>query len=214
MNWSKDSMVEPVPFKAVLWDLGGVLLRTEDWEPRHCLDRMLDLPNGKIYELVFESEMSRKATIGEAANDELWMWVGEQLELSSDKLTLVRDEFWSGDQIDMDLIRFIRAHKTEIKMGLLSNGWSSTRRFLEERWHIAEIFDDMIISAEVGLAKPDRRIYQLALDRLGVEAEQTIFIDDFDENIRGARELGIHGIHFQNHQIVIEELKDLLDFAA
>jgi putative hydrolase of the HAD superfamily len=114
----------------------------------------------------------------------------------------------------MDLIRFIRAHKTEIKMGLLSNGWSSTRRFLEERWHIAEIFDDMIISAEVGLAKPDRRIYQLALDRLGVEAEQTIFIDDFDENIRGARELGIHGIHFQDPQIVIEELKDLLDFAA
>lgn len=207
-------MVEPVPFKAVLWDLGGVLLRTEDWEPRHCLDRMLDLPNGKIYELVFESEMSRKATIGEAANDELWMWVGEQLELSSDKLTLVRDEFWSGDQIDMDLIRFIRAHKTEIKMGLLSNGWSSTRRFLEERWHIAEIFDDMIISAEVGLAKPDRRIYQLALDRLGVEAEQTIFIDDFIENIEGARELGIHGIHFQDPQIVIEELKDLLDFAA
>ncbi|TET33141.1 MAG: HAD family phosphatase [Anaerolineales bacterium] len=210
MNWSKDSMVEPVPFKAVLWDLGGVLLRTEDWEPRHCLDRMLDLPNGKIYELVFESEMSRKATIGEAANDELWMWVGEQLELSSDKLTLVRDEFWSGDQIDMELIRFIRARKTETKMGLLSNGWPSTRRFLDERWHIADIFDDMIISAEVGLAKPDRMIYQLALDRLGVEAEQTIFIDDFDENIRGARELGIHGIHFQSPQTVLEELKDLL----
>jgi len=203
-------MVEPVPFKAVLWDLGGVLLRTEDWEPRHCLDRMLDLPNGKIYELVFESEMSRKATIGEAANDELWMWVGEQLELSSDKLTLVRDEFWSGDQIDMELIRFIRARKTETKMGLLSNGWPSTRRFLDERWHIADIFDDMIISAEVGLAKPDRMIYQLALDRLGVEAEQTIFIDDFDENIRGARELGIHGIHFQSPQTVLEELKDLL----
>jgi putative hydrolase of the HAD superfamily len=207
-------MVEPVPFKAVLWDLGGVLLRTEDWEPRHCLDRMLDLPNGKIYELVFESEMSRKATIGEAANDELWMWVGEQLELSSDKLTLVRDEFWSGDQIDMELIRFIRARKTETKMGLLSNGWPSTRRFLDERWYIADIFDDMIISAEVGLAKPDRMIYQLALDRLGVEAEQTIFIDDFIENIEGARELGIHGIHFQDPQTVLEELKDLLDFAA
>jgi putative hydrolase of the HAD superfamily len=99
-------------------------------------------------------------------------------------------------------------------MGLLSNGWSSTRRFIDERWDIADIFDDMIISAEVGLAKPDRRIYQLALDRLGVEAEQTIFIDDFDENIQGARELGIHGIHFQDPQIVMEELKDLLDFTA
>jgi putative hydrolase of the HAD superfamily len=175
-------MDKSTPFKAVLWDLGGVLLRTEDWEPRHRLDKMLDLPNGKIYKLVFESEMSRKATIGEA--------------------------------IDMSLIRFIRAHKTGNKMGLLSNGWPSTRCFLDERWHIADIFDDMIISAEVGLAKPDRRIYQLALDRLGVEAEQTIFIDDFDENIRGARELGIHGIHFQDPQAVLEELKDLLDLTA
>lgn len=207
-------MDKPVPFKAVLWDLGGVILRTEDWEPRHCLDRMLDLPNGKIYKLVFESEISRKATIGEATNDDLWMWVGQQLELSSDELAFVRDEFWSGDQIDLELIRFIRARTNGTKMGLLSNGWSSTRRFLEERWHIADIFDDIIVSAEVELAKPDRRIYQLALDRLGVEAEQTIFIDDFDENIQGARELGIHGIRFQDPQIVLEELKDLLDIKA
>ncbi|TET95879.1 MAG: HAD family hydrolase [Anaerolineales bacterium] len=214
MNWSSNSMDKPAPFKAILWDLGGVLLRTEDWEPRRRLDEMLDLPNGNIYKLVFESEMSRKATIGEAANDDIWMWVGEQLELSSDELANVRDEFWSGDQIDIGLIRFIRAHKTGTKMGLLSNGWPSTRRFLEERWHIADIFDDIIISAEVGLAKPDRRIYQLALDRLGVEAEQTIFIDDFDENIRGARELGIHGIHFQTPQTVLKELKDLLDLTV
>jgi len=203
-------MDKPAPFKAILWDLGGVILRTEDWEPRHCLD----LPDGKIYELVFESEISRKATVGKASNDDIWMRVGEQLTLSSAELTLVRDEFWSGDQIDMELIRFIRARKTETKMGLLSNGWPSTRSFIDERWHIADIFDDMVISAEVGLAKPDQRIYQLALDRLGVEAEQTIFIDDFDENIQGARDLGIHGIHFQDPQIVMEELKDLLDFTA
>ncbi len=207
-------MDKHVPFKAILWDLGGVILRTEDWEPRHCLDRMLDLPNGKIYELIFDSEVSRKATVGDATNDDIWMRVGEQLTLSRDELTLVRDEFWSGDKIDMDLVHFIRAHTNGTKMGLLSNGWSSTRHFLEERWHIAEIFDDIIVSAEVGLAKPDRRIYQLALDRLGVEAEQTIFIDDFIENIEGARELGIHGIHFKDPQTVLEELQDLLDFTA
>jgi putative hydrolase of the HAD superfamily len=207
-------MDKPVTFKAVLWDIGGVILRTENWEPRHRLDRMLDLPNGKIYELVFESEMSRKATVGEATNDDLWMWVGAQLELSSDELILVRDEFWSGDQIDMDLIRFIRARTNGTKMGLLSNGWSSTRRFLDERWHIADIFDEIIVSAEVGYAKPDRRIYQLALDRLDVEAEQTIFIDDFIENILGARDLGIHGIHFQDPQTILGELNNLLNITA
>ncbi len=203
-------MDKSIPFKAILWDLGGVILRTEDWEPRHRLDEMLDLPNGEIYKLVFESDVSRKASIGEATNDDIWKWVSEQLELSSEELAHVRDEFWSGDQIDMDLTLFIRAHKTGTKMGLLSNGWPSTRRFLDERWHIADIFEDVIISAEVGLAKPDRRIYQLALERLGVEAEQTIFIDDFVENIQGARAVGIHGIHFQEPKSVLDELKDLI----
>ena len=207
-------MDKPVSFKAVLWDLGGVLLRTETWEPRHHLEKTLGLPSGKIYKLVFDSEVSRKATIGEAANDDVWMWVGEQLGLSKDEIAHARDEFWSGDQIDMEMIRFIRAHKTGTKMGLLSNGWPSTRLFINKQWHIADAFDDMIISAEVGLAKPDRRIYQLALDRLGVEPEHTIFVDDIDENIQGARELGIHGVHFQDPQTVLEELKDLLDQTA
>jgi epoxide hydrolase-like predicted phosphatase len=207
-------MDKPIPFKAILWDLGGVILRTEDWEPRHRLDEMLNLPTGEIYKLVFESDVSRKASIGEATNDDIWMWLGEQLELTSEELAHVRDEFWSGDQIDKNLTRFIRTHQTGTKMGLLSNGWPSTRRFLEERWHIADIFEDVIISAEVGLAKPDRRIYQLALDRLGVKAEQTIFIDDFGENIQGARAVGIHGIHFQEPQSVLDELKDLIEITT
>ena len=207
-------MDKPTRTAAVLWDIGGVLVRTENWEPRRRLDQMLNLPNGKLYELVFESEMSRMATFGEATNDDLWRWVGEHLNLSIDELIFVRDEFWSGDQVDTELIHFIRSQKNVAKMGLVSNGWSSTRRYLAEVWHIDDIFDDIIISAEVGLAKPDRRIYQLALDRLDIEAGDTIFIDDFRDNIQGAHEVGIRGIHFIDPESTMKELKDYLNVAS
>jgi len=55
-----------------------------------------------------------------------------------------------------------------------------------------------IFSAEVHLAKPDPRIYQLVLDKLGVQAGEAIFIDDFPENIDAANALGIHGVHYEN----------------
>lgn len=204
-------MDKTIPFKAVIWDLGGVILRTENWEPRRRLDEMLGLPEGKLYELVFESDISRKATVGEASNEDIWMWVGEQLGLSNDELTHVREDFWSGDQIDRDIVNFIRTQKDQTSMGLLSNGWPSTRHFLEERWQISDIFDDIIVSAEVGVAKPNLPIYQLALDRLGIEAEQAIFVDDFKENIEGALDVGIHGIYFQDPLSALETLKHLLN---
>jgi len=207
-------MDKPTPFKAVIWDLGGVILRTENWEPRRRLDKMLGLPEGKLYELVFASDISRKATVGEASNDDIWMWVAEQLELSNKEMTHVREEFWSGDQIDRDIVHFIRAQKNQTGMGLLSNGWPSTRHFLEDRWKISNIFDDIIISAEVGLAKPDQRIYKLALDRLSIKAEQAIFVDDFEENIEGADKAGIFGIYFQDPQSVLETLNNLLNIHA
>jgi HAD superfamily hydrolase (TIGR01509 family) len=55
-----------------------------------------------------------------------------------------------------------------------------------------------IFSAEVSLAKPDPRIYHLILDKLGVEASQAIFVDDFQANVDAANALGMHGVSFKN----------------
>jgi epoxide hydrolase-like predicted phosphatase len=68
----------------------------------------------------------------------------------------------------------------------------------------------LIISAEVGLAKPDPRIYQLALEKLGVQAGDSIFLDDFKENVEAARAVGMLAIHFVDPQTAIAELNALL----
>jgi HAD superfamily hydrolase (TIGR01509 family) len=68
----------------------------------------------------------------------------------------------------------------------------------------------MIISAEVGLVKPDARIFQMAVERLGVEAWQAVFVDDMQRNVEGAKWVGLHGIHFQNPAQIRHDLDNLL----
>jgi putative hydrolase of the HAD superfamily len=85
------------------------------------------------------------------------------------------------------------------------------RQVLTERWKIADAFDELIISAEVGIAKPDPRIYHLALERLGVAAGEAVFVDDFLENIDAAQALGLHTVHFRNPDQARTELDHLLD---
>jgi epoxide hydrolase-like predicted phosphatase len=70
------------------------------------------------------------------------------------------------------------------------------------------MFDETVFSAEVGMAKPDARIYQLILNRLGVEPQEAVFVDDFIENVEGARHLGLHAIHFKNSPQALAALQE------
>ncbi len=73
------------------------------------------------------------------------------------------------------------------------------------------LFDAIVLSGEVGVMKPDPCIYQIALERLEVKAEQAAFIDDFQHNIDGAQAVGMHGIHFRNPEQLVADLEALLD---
>lgn len=77
-----------------------------------------------------------------------------------------------------------------LRVGLLSNSWGNTY----PRDRIDALLDPVVISGEVGLRKPDAAIYRLALDRLGVAAEQTLFVDDAEPNVAGARAVGLRAL--------------------
>ena len=74
-----------------------------------------------------------------------------------------------------------------------------------------ELFDVVVDSCEAGLRKPDRRIYELALSRLGVAAEDAVFLDDFPVNVEGARRVGLHAIHVTDDWLpAFRELDDVI----
>ena len=99
--------------------------------------------------------------------------------------------FYSGEPFNSEIVDAVRALRGRYKVALLSNAWPGQDEWLLEQFglDVHTEFDAYINSAEVGLRKPDAAIFHLALDRLGVEPQQTIFIDDLLRNVDAAREL-------------------------
>jgi HAD superfamily hydrolase (TIGR01509 family) len=196
--------------RAVYFDLGGVIVRTGDREPRTKLAERLGMSYGELAKAVFENESSLRASLGAVSPQEHWADVIQRLGLPPSEADSVRQEFFAGDTLDLDLINFLRSLRPKYRTGLLSNAWSDMREYLVSQ-KIDDAFDQLIISAEVGIMKPDARIYQLALEKLGVAPAEAVFVDDFIVNVEGARAVGMYAIQFTRPEQTLEELKKLLN---
>lgn len=197
--------------EAVLWDMGGVLLRTEDWGPRERLAQRLGRTRQQLEDLVFGGETGKAAQLGQISDSELWQTAAAALGVAPEDIPQIRQEFFAGDVLDRALVDTIRKLRGQVVTGVISNAWINLRETILLEWKIADAFDDLVISAEVGITKPDAAIYRLALDRLGLPAQGVAFVDDFERNVDAAAWLGIHAIHFRSAEQTKKELKKLLD---
>lgn len=195
---------------AVFWDLGGVLVRTEDRSKREQWEHRLRMEPRELERLIFGGDAGRKAALGEISVEQAWEWVRQELNLSQDEKQQLARDFWQGDDLDLKLVAFVRGLRAQFLTGLISNAWLELREMLEGHWHIDDAFDDLVISAEVGLVKPDPAIYKLALERLNVEADRAVFVDDFTNNIAAAKDIGIHAVHFTNPNQAITDVNHLI----
>jgi glucose-1-phosphatase len=195
---------------AVIFDFGGVLLRTEDPYPRQQLAARLGLPKEKLYFQIFDSESARLATIGKVSAEAHWESVRQALDIAENDFQAARAAFWAGDRLDEALIDTLRSLRPRYKTALLSNAWDDLRSVILRNWDISDAFDEMIISAEVGIAKPDPCIFQITVDRLGVLPEEAVFVDDFMANIESAQAFGLKTIHYQDNQRLYQGLDLIL----
>ena len=195
--------------RAIFVDLGGVIARTDYQAPRQHLAERFGMDYEGMQSLVFAGESARQASTGLISEDEHWAGVMRRLHLPESEIRPTRDEFFAGDIIDLVLLDTLRSFRGQFKVGLISNAFSGLRAWIVEK-KFADVFDAMIISAEVGVEKPDTRIYQIALEKLGVAASESVFLDDFAENITAARTLGMQTIHFTQTEQALEELQQLL----
>lgn len=203
----------PKPIKALIFDVGGVLVRTQDLAPRRKLAAELGLSLREIYQVVFGSETWDQAQLGRIVAADHWEAVGQHLGLTwPDGTNAFRAAFFAGDRLDRDLIALISQLRGRYKTALLSNNPSSLRQSLAIEWRIpADTFDVIVISAEEGVMKPDPEIFRIALARLNVAPHEAIFVDDFVENVEGARSLGIEAIHFTSPEALMTELASRID---
>jgi len=197
--------------RAVIFDFGGVIARTLDFTSRDGLANRLGMTRLEIEKLVFLGESGFNAQQGVISVDQHWINLQKMLKLSPEEIVSFQKEFWDGDSIDTDLVNYIRSLKNRYRTGLLSNAFSDLRKRLVESWKIADAFDEIIISSEIGVTKPDPRIYHIALERFGVTPDEAVFVDDFLHNVEGARSVGMYAIQFRNPDQIRAELEQLLE---
>lgn len=196
--------------QAVIFDVGGVLIRTQDRVARRKWEARLGLPDMGLGQAIFGSEMSARASIGQASAADVWRHVADKFGLSENQMQELERDFWSDDWLDKELVQFARDLRPRCKTGILSNAWPEARQALT-KFGLGDVMDVMILSAEAGCAKPDARIYQIALRQLGVRPHQAVFVDDMAENVAAAQALGIKGIQFKSTAQAIGEIKRYLD---
>lgn len=187
--------------KAVIFDCFGVLVgrgfeetyRIAGGDPakdREFINSQLGQANlGMISEAVFHQEMAAKLglTIGE------WQSSIQQAE-----------------KPNAELLNYIKAIHGRYKTVILSN---ANRGVVESRIGddcVKQCFDKLVISAEIGMIKPDPDIYSYAAEQLGVEPDECVFVDDKAMFLEPARELGMHTVHYRDFSQAKAELETIL----
>jgi putative hydrolase of the HAD superfamily len=195
-------------FRAVLFDFGGVLT-TPVWDSFAAFCRGEGLDPDAIKNL-FRTDPEaikelRGLETGELDEKDFEETFGKRLGLKNPE-GLIDSMFVGMEPLEpmVDAVRQIRA--SELHTGLVSNSWSTDHY---DRKLLAELFDVVVISAEVGLHKPEPEIYRLAAERLEVEPAECIFVDDLKENCEGAEAVGMTAVRFRNAPETIARLTEL-----
>jgi putative hydrolase of the HAD superfamily len=205
--------------RAVISDFGGVLttpllpafLSLQDEigvSPEHFATALQALTAERGENPLFEMER------GEISEEAFLEMLGRGLEPLLDHqphLHRFRELFIGGLAANPELIDLMAELRDRgLRMAMLTNNVREWESLWRAKLPVDEIFEDVIDSAFVGCRKPEAKIYELTLERIGMRAEECVFIDDMLPNIEAARELGFTAVHFQDNEQAIGEIRAAL----
>ncbi len=203
-----------MPVRAVVFDIGGVLERVDEFEavvsaawrerlgmsPEEFRAALATIDPGRLSETGQMSEAEWAARCAAC----LHLSPAQQREFSAD----VWD--WYCGELDEELMAFAASLRPRLRTAIISNSADGARREEIARYAFDEIFDPIIYSHEVGLAKPDPAVFELACSLLEIAPTEMIFVDDVPGHVAAARDLGIHAIRHRSTPETIAEINALL----
>jgi epoxide hydrolase-like predicted phosphatase len=197
--------------KAIVFDFGGVLIRTGNPQGRREWETKLGLAEGELERIVHHSNTWIDAQCGRVSVDNYWQEVAQTLNIELSQLPDLRRDYFRDDNLDHDLVLLIRSFRqTGYKIGLLSNDIMTLEAKLRSELSIYDEFDAVVISAGIGVMKPAAAAYQAIADALDVKTAECIFIDDNIANVEGARQVGMAAIHFLPELNLRDEINALI----
>lgn len=120
--------------------------------------------------------------------------------------TLIQEDVTSWTKINEDMLHFVKESKEKVQcLAMISNMTKDTLAYMKMNFRWLEQFDRLVFSFEIGLNKPDQRIYEICLDKMAISPEECLFVDDSPDNIYGAMKAGMNTIHFKTYNQFITE---------
>jgi len=203
-------MPDSIKVDAVLFDLGGVLI---DWNPRYFYRPLFGGDEAAMEEFlatVVAPEWNREMDAGKSFDDA----IAERQREFPEHTDLIGQ--WKtgwptmlGDAIPetVELLDALRGRG--LRLYALTNWSAETFPMARSRFSFLNWFEDIVVSGEVKLAKPDPRIFELAIQRCGLRPQSTVFIDDHAPNIHTAQTLGLHALRFEHPRGLRADLQRL-----
>jgi epoxide hydrolase-like predicted phosphatase len=199
-----------VVIRAVVFDIGGVLEITPDLGVARHWETRLGLPAGEIGERM--ADVWTGGALGTISLDDVHLALMDRLGLDEQQLTAFMADMWREyvGTANTELIGYARGLRPRYLTGILSNSFVGAREREQAAYGFEELVDDIVYSHEAGMAKPDPRVYALVCERLGARPGETVFLDDVGQNVAGARDVGIHAVHYRDNSQAVAEIEQLL----
>jgi putative hydrolase of the HAD superfamily len=191
-------------YKAVLFDFGGVIELNAGKGMLEAIAGLLHVPPEDFKKAYFDHNhlsnvhnMKWKDMMKEVVR------VFDKSKAAEKRVMELVEERESKKTMNVELLKLFPTLRREgYKVAILSNNTSDLRKFLEEKG-IDKLVDEIIVSAEIGFQKPHKEAFDVAFKKLGIQAEEAVFVDDSTKSLEKAAEIGYYPILFENN----EELK-------
>ena len=199
-----------VVIRAVVFDIGGVLEITPDLGVGRRWEARLGLPPGEMNERM--GDVWRGGGLGTITLDEVHQAIKDRLGLDDQQLADYMACLWREylGTANAELIEYARRLRRRYRTGIVSNSFVGAREREQAAYGFEDLVDEIVYSHEAGISKPDPRIYALICERLSVLPGEMVFLDDVEHCVAGARDAGIHAIHYQDNAQAIAEIEKLL----
>lgn len=190
--------------KNIVFDLGNVLFK---FEPDEILDGLFNdyHTKEKLKQSVFKTTIWRELDRGSLSLFQAKkIFIDKNPDLK-DEIEILLDN-WKNFLHPIDEnVKLLPELKKNNRLYILSNFHEEAFNYITNKYSFFELFDGMVVSYEVKLIKPERKIYEILLSRYSLVPQDTIFVDDTEENIKAAQELGINGLLYKS-ELSLEDL--------
>lgn len=197
--------------KAIIFDLGGVLIALNYNRALNRLVEITSLTENEIFSRMWGADLARKYESGMISTEKFLKQAASLLDMdhpgsSNQELREIFIDIFDEALVDVSTLEKL---KKKYNLYLLSNTNPLHFKYVKQKYNFAPYFDEFFLSYQLGCMKPDPKIYKKVIDLTGYKPYQLIFIDDHAKNVRAAESAGITSFVFEGKEELVRKFKQV-----